>query len=147
MDFLALIAFSLWLFWHGYIHGMGLYRAKLKGRLVGGPLLLSLPMVGVFFLCDFLMQFTVASVVFWKLPEGVGLEKRKVTKWGLSLTVYWPVGDWLVTKRLRRYIAAGPQLGLRYRMAEVLCRRYLDPFDPTGAHCDSEEPRLAEAGK
>ncbi len=143
MDFLALIAFVLWLFWHGYIHAMGLYRAKLQGRLVGLPLVLSVPVIVVTFALDVLIQFTVASLVFWEWPTGIKLGKREYK--GVSLP--WPEGDWFVTHRLRRYIAAGPDLGWRYKVAHVICYRLTDPFDPTGAHCDSEEPRLAEAGK
>lgn len=143
MDFLALIAFVCWLFWHGYIHAMGLYRAKLQGRLVGLPLVLSVPVIVVTFALDVLIQFTVASLVFWEWPTGIKLGKREYK--GVSLP--WPEGDWFVTHRLRRYIAAGPDLGWRYKVAHVICYRLTDPFDPTGAHCDSEEPRLAEAGK
>jgi hypothetical protein len=38
---------ALFTFWHGYIHAMGLYRARLQGRPVGLPLLLSLPVLAV----------------------------------------------------------------------------------------------------
>jgi hypothetical protein len=130
-----------WVFWHGYIHAMGLYRARLKGRLVGLPLVLSIPVVLVTFILDVILQFTVASLVFWEKPTGVGFETRKVK----GVTVPWPVGDWFVTDRLRRYIAQGE--GWRFKVADVICYRLTDPFDPTGAHCDSDPPVLAEAPK
>lgn len=132
-----------WVFWHGYIHAMGLYRAKLQGRLVGLPLVLSLPVIAVTFILDALLQFTVASLVFWRWPEGLKLTKREFK----GVSVPWIAGDVFVTHRLRRYIAAGPSLGWRFKVADVICYRLTDPFDPTGAHCDSEEPRLSEAGK
>jgi hypothetical protein len=130
-----------WVFWHGYIHAMGLYRARLKGRLVGLPLVMSIPVILVTFVLDVILQFTVASLVFWEKPTGVGFEKRKVK----GITVPWPVGDWFVTDRLRRYIAQGS--GWRFTVADVICYRLTDPFDPTGAHCDSDPPVLAEAPK
>ena len=143
MDILLYTALICWVFWHGYIHAMGLYRARLQGRLVGLPLVLSVPVIAVTFALDVLIQFTVASLVFWQLPTGIKLGKRELN--GVSLP--WPEGDWFVTHRLRRYIAAGPDLGWRYKVAHVICYRLTDPFDPTGAHCDSDEPRLAEAPK
>jgi hypothetical protein len=55
---------ALYIFWHGYIHAMGLYRAWLKGRLVGLPLLLSLPVLAVTFLLDVVLQRT-SSISRW----------------------------------------------------------------------------------
>lgn len=141
MKILLYTALICWVFWHGYIHAMGLYRARLQGRLVGLPLVLSVPVIAVTFLLDVLIQFTVASLVFWQWPTGIKLGRHEYK--GVSLP--WPEGDWFVTHRLRRYIAAGPDLGWRYKVAHVICYRLTDPFDPTGAHCDSDEPRLAEA--
>jgi len=40
MSLLTYTIAALFIFWHGYIHAMGLYRARLQGRLVGLPLLL-----------------------------------------------------------------------------------------------------------
>ena len=128
--------FVLWVFWHGYIHAMGLYRARLKGRLVGLPLVLSLPVVFVTFLLDVLIQFTVASLVFWQWPKGLGFKRGEFK--GVPVPI--PVGDWFVTHRLRRYIKDGE--GWRFRFASVICYRLTDPFDPTGSHCDDEAPVL-----
>jgi uncharacterized membrane protein YecN with MAPEG domain len=60
---------ALFVFWHGYVHAMGLYRARLQGRLVGLPLLLSLPVLSVTFALDVILQFTVAALVFWRWPS------------------------------------------------------------------------------
>lgn len=144
MIILGYVVLSLLAFWHGYVHAMGLYRAKLQGRLVGLPLLLSLPVVFVTFVLDVLIQLTVASVVFWQWPAGLGVAMRPVRIRGRVLTLPVPVGDWFVTHRLRRYIAAGPALGWRYRWAYSICHYLADPFDPTGAHCDSDEPTLKD---
>jgi hypothetical protein len=138
MDYFIAAIFILWVFWHGYIHAMGLYRAKLQGRLKGLPLILCIPVVVITFLLDVFLQLTVASLVFWQWPIGLGFEWRKVR----GITVPWPVGDWFVTHRLRRYIAMGPSSGWRYRLAHSICYYLTDPFDPTGEHCDSESPVL-----
>lgn len=138
LSFIWYLTLSLFLFWHGYVHAMGLYRAKLQGRLNGLPLILSLPVVAFTFLLDVILQMTVASVVFWQKPKGLGFEKRQ---WR-GMTLPWPVGDWFVTHRLRRYIAMGPSAGWRYRLAQAVCHYLADPFDPTGAHCDSDTPVL-----
>lgn len=109
---------ALWVFWALYVYMMGVYRAFLSGRLKGLNLVMSSPILAVAFVVDFLMQITVFSVVFLELPR-----------------------HWLVTNRLRAYMA-GPD-GWRKRWANHLCHYLLDPFDPTGAHCDSDPPRLA----
>ena len=132
-------------FWHGYVHAMGLYRARLHGRLVGLPLLLSLPVVAFTFVLDVVLQVTAFARVFWERPHRPRFERRQVVKWGRVWSVPWPVGDWFVTHRLRRYIAAGPALGWRWRLAHAICHYLADPFDPTGAHCDDDPPTLAEA--
>jgi len=147
MTLIAYTLAALFVFWHGFVHAMGLYRAWLKGRLVGLPLLLSLPVLLITFALDVLLQFTVAALVFWRWPEQVGIERRQVVKWGRVWSVPWPVGDWFVTHRLRRYIASGPALGWRYRFAHSICFYLADPFDPTGAHCDSDPPELKDCKK
>jgi hypothetical protein len=145
MTEVALYTFgAVLLFWHGYVHAMGLYRARLQGRLKGLPLVLALPVVSITFVLDVLLQFTVASLVFWRWPEQVGVKLQPVVKWGRVWSVPWPVGDWFVTHRLRRYIAGGEALGWRYRVAHLVCHYLADPFDPTGAHCDSDPPELRD---
>lgn len=106
---------GLWVFWCGYVFTMGLYRAKLSGRLKGLSLAMASPFVAVAFVLDFIAQMTVFSVAFAELPR-----------------------ELLVTGRMRR-LMAGPD-GWRRRLADYLCKHLLDPFDPTGAHCDSETP-------
>jgi hypothetical protein len=118
----AYLLLALWVFWCLYIFMMGIYRAFLQRRLKGLSLVMSSPVLAVAFVLDFLAQMTVFSVLFLDHPR-----------------------DWLVTNRLRRYMA-GPD-GWRKRLADYLCHHLLDPFDPTGGHCDSETPQLAEAPK
>jgi hypothetical protein len=147
MTITASVLILLIVFANGYFHAMGVYRAHLKGRLNGLPLLLCAPVLLITFALDVLLQFTVAALVFWRWPEEVGIERRDVVNWGRVWSVPWPVGDWFVTHRLRRYIAAGPALGWRYRFAHSICFYLADPFDPTGAHCDSDPPELKDCKK
>lgn len=119
MPFAVVLLAALWAFWLLYVFTMGLYRAFLTGRLKGLSLLLCAPVVTVAAIFDVLMQITVFTVVFAELPR-----------------------DWLVTYRLRRYLRELPADHWRRRWADYLCHHLLDPFDPTGAHCDSDTPVL-----
>lgn len=111
----AAVLLAAWVFWQLFVYTMGLYRAKLTGRLKGFALLLCSPGVVLAFTLDVVFQFTVFTVVFADLPR-----------------------EMLVTKRLRRYVD-GPDTW-RKRWADYFCKHLLDPFDPTGSHCDSDPP-------
>ena len=119
MHHAAVLLLALWAFWLLYVFTMGLYRAFLLRRLRGLSLLLCAPVVVVAFAVDLVMQLTVFTVVFREAPR-----------------------DWLVTHRLRRYLRELPATHWRRRWADYLCKHLLDPFDPTGAHCDSDTPTL-----
>lgn len=116
---IALILAALWAFWLLYVFTMGLYRAFLLRRLRGLSLVLCAPVVAVAAVVDLLMQLTLFTLVFAELPR-----------------------DLLVTHRLRRYMRELPASHWRRRWADYLCHHLLDPFDPTGAHCDSDTPAL-----
>lgn len=118
----AIFLAALWAFWLLYVFTMGLYRAFLLRRLRGLSLALCAPVVAVAFAVDLVMQFTVFAVVFAEVPR-----------------------EWLVTHRLRRYMRELPAAHWRRRWADYLCKHLLDPFDPTGAHCDSDVPALKGA--
>jgi hypothetical protein len=115
---ILIVLLALWVFWALFVFMMGVYRAHLLGRLKGLSLVMASPFLAVAFIVDFVMQITVFTVVFAELPR-----------------------DWLVTHRLRRYMRANH--GWRKKWANSLCKHLLDPFDPTGAHCDSDPPKLA----
>jgi len=106
------VLLGLWAFWILYVFTMGMYRAKLQGRMKGLSLILASPFIVLALLLDVLAQFSVFSVAFFEWPRHL-----------------------LVTSRLQAHMA-GPD-GWRRRLAENICRHLLDPFDPTGAHCDS----------
>lgn len=105
----------LWVFWLLYVTVMGLYRAWLAQRLRGLALIMSLPIVFVALIVDWVANWTIAVAVFQELP----------------MTPYE-----LVTGRLSRYIKAPyDQWNWRNRLADEICDGLLDYFDPTGKHC------------
>ncbi len=110
---------AMWAFWALYVFTMGLYRAFLKRRLRGLSLIMCSPVVALAFALDVVMQLTVFTIVFLELPR-----------------------DPLVTYRLRRYMRELPPEHWRRRWTDYLCKHLLDPFDPTGSHCDSDTPQL-----
>ena len=103
-------ALFLWAFYALYVLVMGVYRAKLAGRLEGAPLVLLSPFVVIGAVMDVVCNLTIATVVFVEPPR-----------------------EWLVTKRLQRHHASND--GWRTVLAAYVCDRLLDPFDPTGNHC------------
>lgn len=122
MTTLSLSITTLYAFWTLYVLCMGFYRAWLHRRLRGLSAVLAAPFVAVALVVDAVMQFTVFTIVFRELPP-----LRKYGRWTLP--------ELLVTHRLRRYMRPGA-CGWRTRWARQLCHHLLDPFDPTGAHCD-----------
>lgn len=101
---------ALWVFWGLYVLVMGLYRAHLQKRLGWATYALGAPFILVGILADFVINFTIAAVVFFDLPR-----------------------EPLVTGRLQRYIAIGS--GWRFSLANWICNNLLDVFDPSGNHC------------
>lgn len=110
----ALLAWVLlpWALWYAYILIMGLYRAKLDGKLTPLTTTLAFPALVVGYTLDLLVNWTFATVLFVEMP-------RKPLE--------------TVTHRLTRYIDSG--FGWRYLRAKWICDHLLDYFDPRGTHC------------
>lgn len=108
---IALSSLALWALWVLYVLVMGLYRAKLAGRLSKPAYVLGWPFFMLGLLLDIIVNLTIASVLFLEPPR-----------------------ETLVTSRLQRHLR-GKQ-GWRHGLAFWICSHLLDPFDPTGAHCD-----------
>lgn len=106
----ALILAALWGFWGVYVLVMGLYRAHLQKRLSWPTYALGAPFLLLGLVVDFIMNMTVATVVFLDIPR-----------------------QGLVTTRLARYVALGS--GWRFNVANWVCNNLLDVFDPSGNHC------------
>lgn len=104
----AVLCYALWLL---YVLVMGLYRAKLQGRISRVALVLGFPVYALGYLLDVLVQLTIATVLFLELPR-----------------------EGLVTGRLTRHIKRGH--GWRRALSVWICHHLLDPFDPRGTHCD-----------
>jgi hypothetical protein len=124
MEYLLVLA-GLWVFWCLYVFGMGIYRAWLMRRLRGLSAVMAAPVVGVSLAIDAAAQFTVFTAAFAELPP---LRRYALGRWHIILP------ELLVTHRLRRYSRGG--MGWRTRWANEICLHLLDPFDPTGQHCD-----------
>lgn len=100
----------LYVFWCLYIAIMGIYRAHLDKRLTGAAKWLAYPLVAIGLVIDVLANIFLATTVFLELPQ-----------------------EWLVTQRLSRLINS--KASWRTTLADFICTRVLDPFDPTGKHC------------
>jgi hypothetical protein len=97
--------------WGLYLLVMGLYRAKLDGRLTRTSMILGAPYLALGYVCDFVANMTVATIVFLEWPREV-----------------------LVTSRLTRHLKSGGP-SWRHHIAHWVCKKLLDPFDPKGEHC------------
>jgi hypothetical protein len=106
---LAALAY-LYAFWCAYVLVMGIYRAHLADRLVGLNKVMALPVVAVAYAMDVAANWIIAPLVFFDWPR-----------------------EALVTSRLIRY--KRDDHGWRRQIADFICERLLDVFDPTGDHC------------
>lgn len=100
----------LWAFWGVYVLIMGLYRAHLQKRLSWTAYALGAPFLLIGLALDFAVNMTLATVIFLDIPR-----------------------EALVTTRLIRYVASGS--GWRFNVANWVCNKLLDVFDPSGEHC------------
>lgn len=105
------LLFSPWILWACYVLVMGLYRAHLDRRLTPFTYVLGAPWLALGLAVDVVVNVSFASLVFLEPPF-----------------------ELLVTQRLQRHSQA--TTGWRHRLAVWICTRVLDPFDPTGNHCD-----------
>lgn len=101
---------AAYLLWGLYLAVMPLMRARNNNALTVPAKILGYPILAVGYLIDFLVNMSVATVLFLELPK-----------------------EWVVTARLIRYINGSE--GFRYKIATWICSNLLDPFDPTGCHC------------
>lgn len=96
-----------WLFYLAIMNLKGKYKHMGASAKTLGTILLA---VGVFF--DFAFNLLVGTVFFLDLPR-----------------------EFLFTARLKRY-KYGEYASWRKKLANFFCEEFLDPFDPTGCHCD-----------
>ena len=110
MSYIPVPLIYLWVFWGFYVLVMGFYRAHLDKRLTKLTYVLAAPFIITGIVLDVLAQLTIATLAFLEIPR-----------------------EWLVTSRLSRLINSNA--GWRTKLADFICTRVLDPFDPTGKHC------------
>lgn len=100
----------LWLLWALYVLVMGLYRAHLDKRLGRTARVLGAPFLIVGWAMDVACNVTFAALLFLEPPR-----------------------ELLVTTRLKRHMKGS---GWRRSVARWICSKLLDPFDPSGSHCE-----------
>lgn len=101
---------ALWVFWIFFLAVMSLYRANLNKTISKTAFILGYPVLALGACIDFTMNLTLFSLIFLELPK-----------------------EWLVTKRMQRYIKDGE--GWRAKLAKFICNQLLNPFDSSGSHC------------
>lgn len=114
-----LVVVLAWQFWLLYLGAMSIYRAYMLRRIPAEASFFVLATVAVALLVDWVANYTAAVLMFRQWPQ----HRRE-----------------LVTHRLVRYInMADPQTEidrLRKHRAQIICQRFLDPFDPNpNGHC------------
>jgi hypothetical protein len=92
-----------------YLAVMSLQRARDAGKLTRPVYYLSLPILYVGLLIDFLVNTLTASVLFLELPK-----------------------EWNVSARVKRHFFEST--GWRHVLAVWIAVSLLNPFDPSGAH-------------
>lgn len=96
--------------WLLFLAIMSLARARDAGTLSKPVLLLAEVVLAIGYLCDFLLNMTVGTILFMEVPR-----------------------EYLLSPRVARLQRAGS--GYRQAVAAWICHNLLDPFDPSGCHC------------
>lgn len=104
---IVLAVYALWVF---FLACMALERARDEGRLSKWGLGFGLVVLWVGYGLDVVINLTVCTVVFVELPR-----------------------EWTVSSRVSR-LEAGT--GYRKVVAVWVCQNLLNPFDPSGKHCE-----------
>jgi len=112
---LAILIFSIWITWGGFLMMMPLKRKYQEGGLNLAAKIFGYPWLAIFILLDFTFNVTIGSIIFLDIPR-----------------------EWLFTKRLDRYLGQDDTYW-RHRLAKYFCHTFLDPFDPDGHHCDAKD--------
>jgi hypothetical protein len=99
-----------WLLFVFYLAVMCLKIARDAGKLTPGGKVFGYPVLAIGYLLDFLVQVTLAVLLFWELP-------RETT----------------VSGRVKRHCATGGG-AWRARLAWWLRDQLLAPYDPSGGH-------------
>ena len=98
--------FAIYALWVFYLAVMNLRQAK--GKLSKAVLVIALPILGIAYAIDVLVNVLLATILFVDLPR-----------------------EWTFSNRLERYLD-----GSDWRAAAALwiAVHMLDPFDPSGSH-------------
>lgn len=102
---------AVYVLWLLYLSVMSLKGAQVAGKLSKTAYYLGLPILAVGYITDFLVNIIVCTALFLEPPR-----------------------ELLVTARVSRLKYNGT--GYRQRLANWFCTNLLDPFDPSGCHCN-----------
>jgi hypothetical protein len=102
--------------WVMYLAVMTLERSRNANALPKPAYYLGLPLLYVGLVVDFLLNVTVASVLFIEIPH-----------------------EWTVSARTKRHFFEPS--GWRHAIAVWLAHNLLNPFDPAGAHVGMIDPK------
>lgn len=103
------VILAVYLLWVHYVAAMRLMQVRDEGKLTGAMKAFGYPAVGIGLLLDFIVNTTVATVLFLELPR-----------------------EFTVSARLTRHSEDGP--GWRKKLALAIRVGLLDNIDPRGIH-------------
>lgn len=109
IGFIALCIYLLMTTLVFYLAIMNLKRNQAKIPKVTKFFIIPIVVIGVLF--DVALNIIVGTVIFLEMPR-----------------------EWVFTSRLQRHLYKSH--GWQLRRAEWFCHNILDPFDPSGSHCD-----------
>ena len=109
MLYAAYSMLAFWALWVLFLATMNLAQAKAEGKLKGFALWAGYTVLGIGLLVDFIVQITVATVLWLELPR-----------------------EWAVSGRVERLCREGH--GYRLTLAMWFRRVLLAPFDRSGGH-------------
>lgn len=108
----------LWFFgltfglWFSYVMAMGMMAARDAGRIPASMMRPCEAVLSVLILYDVAYNLTIGTIFF----------------------LLDPPREWTLTARLIRYKKQGS--GWRFVVASYICANLLDPFAPSGCHCN-----------
>jgi hypothetical protein len=114
--FLLHIFILPFLLWIGYLASMNLIRVYETTSMPRPTLYVGYIVVGITYIADLWLNYTVATLLFWDFPIKVTYKTEGTFSYRLG-------------------IYKGQEKGWRYSLTkDVIAPMFLDPFDPKGQH-------------
>lgn len=114
-----ILPFGLWI---GYLASMNLIRVYSAEKLPKPTLYFGYVVVGITYVADVWLNYTIATLLFWDFPIKVTYKAEGTFSYRLG-------------------IYKGQGSGWRYRLTkDIIAPMFLDPFDPKGQHIFPVDP-------